>query len=75
MEGSCVDHSTYIHDNYNGMEVAAKICGIVAPCTAAVFVLILIVECFTRDVAGGVVYSWVAHVGLLGVSGVHVSNF
>lgn len=44
--GNCVSHNSFVIDNYNGMEIAAKVCGFVAPLLGSVSVLLIIMECF-----------------------------
>lgn len=47
--GHCEPHNSFIFKNYNGMEVAAKVGGYVAPACASLAVLFLLVECCRRD--------------------------
>lgn len=50
-QGNCVPHNTFVIDNYNGMEMAAKVGGYLAPSLSALAVLILLLE-FCRLDAG-----------------------
>ena len=43
-QGNCVPHNTFVIDNYNGMEMAAKVGGYLAPSLSALAVLILLLE-------------------------------
>mmetsp|Transcript_15109 Transcript_15109/g.29420 ORF Transcript_15109/g.29420 Transcript_15109/m.29420 type:complete len:589 (+) Transcript_15109:366-2132(+) len=45
---ACLPHSKFIKENYNGMEMAAKVCGYVAPCIATVVVVWLMLDCCCR---------------------------
>lgn len=47
--GSCVPHNSFVVKNYNGMEMAAKVGGYVAPTCGCIALLFLVVECCKRD--------------------------
>jgi hypothetical protein len=49
--GDCVPHGTFVTENYNGMEYAARAGGYVGPAIAAVAALCLLVDCVVG--AGG----------------------
>ncbi|KAL9180501.1 hypothetical protein ACHAXT_010954 [Thalassiosira profunda] len=47
--GTCVPHNAFVVDNYNGMEMAAKVGGYVAPTLASLVVLWCLLECCYKD--------------------------
>mmetsp|Transcript_10780 Transcript_10780/g.19549 ORF Transcript_10780/g.19549 Transcript_10780/m.19549 type:complete len:538 (+) Transcript_10780:313-1926(+) len=47
--GSCEPHNSFVVKNYNGMEMAAKVGGYVAPTCASLVVLFLLIECCKQD--------------------------
>jgi len=53
IDGSCIDHNSFIISNYNGMEKSAKVGGYVAPSCAALVILLIFLECCNRAKWGG----------------------
>ena len=47
--GNCVAHNSFVKKNYNGMEMAAKVGGYVAPTCAVLAVLCIALECCSKD--------------------------
>jgi hypothetical protein len=45
-DGDCVAHNSFVVDNYNGMELTARVGGYVAPSLGALSALLLSSECF-----------------------------
>jgi hypothetical protein len=45
-DGSCIDHNSFVIENYNGMELTARVAGYVAPSLGALSALLLSFECF-----------------------------
>ena len=43
--GNCETHNTYVIEHYNGMEIAAKVCGYVAPGLGVLILAWLVVAC------------------------------
>jgi len=48
-DGECEPHNSFVIDNYNGMEMTAKVGAYVAPTCGSLVVLFLIVECCKVD--------------------------
>jgi len=48
-EGECEPHNSFVIENYNGMEMAAKVGAYVAPTCGSLVVLLMIVECCKVD--------------------------
>jgi hypothetical protein len=52
-DGNCIAHNSFVVDNYNGMEMTAKLGGYIAPSFGALSALLLSFECFKGGCLGG----------------------
>ena len=52
-DGNCTAHNSFVVDNYNGMELTAKLGGYIAPSLGALSALVLSSECFKGGCLGG----------------------
>ncbi|KAL3826665.1 hypothetical protein ACHAXA_001188 [Cyclostephanos tholiformis] len=52
-DGRCVEHNSFVVENYNGMELTARVAGYVAPSLGALSALLLSFECFKGGCPGG----------------------
>ncbi|KAL7539320.1 hypothetical protein ACHAXR_009183 [Thalassiosira sp. AJA248-18] len=50
--GTCVPHNSFVKNNYNGNEMAAKVGGYLAPTFGSIVILFLIVECCKTSIMG-----------------------